>query len=165
MFNLPVDCRAFLAAARREEREYASREMRRQTELRDELRNSVEAMEIMIQSQQRIDQLTRSLNEMRELHRRMLEAGIGQDESSDEEEEIIDTPDPDDDVEFEKADALRSEMSLGRSGSEDAVDSGVFELDDEDSDDGISNGKEGSNPISSAIVASSPATARKHGHT
>ena len=102
---------------------------------------------------------------MRELHRRMLEAGIGQDESSDEEEEIIDTPDPDDDVEFEKADALRSEMSLGRSGSEDAVDSGVFELDDEDSDDGISNGKERSNPISSAIVASSPATARKHGHT
>ena len=146
-----------MAAARREEREYASREMRRQTELRDELRNSVEAMEIMIQSQQRIDQLTRSLNEMRELHRRMLEAGIGQDESSDEEEEIIDTPHPDD--------ALRSEMSLGRSGSEDAVDSGVFELDDEDSDDGISNGKERSNPISSAIVASSPATARKHGHT
>ena len=154
-----------MAAARREEREYASREMRRQTELRDELRNSVEAMEIMIQSQQRIDQLTRSLNEMRELHRRMLEAGIGQDESSDEEEEITDTPDPDDDVEFEKADALRSDMSLGRSGSEDAVDSGVFELDDEDIDDGISNGKEGSNPISSAIVASSPATARKHGHT
>lgn len=156
---------ALLAAARREERDYASREMRRQTELTDELRNSVEAMEIMIQSQQRIDQLTRSLNEMRELHRRMVEAGIGQDESSDEEEEVVDTPDPDDDDEFDKADALRSEMSLGRSGSEDAVDSGVFELDDEDSDDGISNGKEGSNPISSAMVASSPATARKHGHT
>ena len=78
-----------MAAVRREEREYASREMRRQNELRDELRNSVEAMEIMIQSQQRIDQLTRSLQELRALHQEMVEAGIGQEDTDDEDEEVL----------------------------------------------------------------------------
>ena len=133
-----------MAAARREERDYASREMRRQNELRDELRNSVEAMEIMIQSQQRIDELTRSLNELRDLHRRMMEAGIGQD--SDDEDDESNSEDV---------------MSL-HDDSDQAQD--VFELEEDDDDCSISKAKEGSNPISSTIVSSPPST-RKHGHT
>ena len=135
-----------LAAARREEREYASREMRRQTELRDEMRNSVEAMETMIASQQRIDELTRSLNELRDLHRRMLEAGIGQESESEDEDPEEEESNEDDD----RNDSLH----------DDIVDGGVFHLDE---DDGICN-KEGSNPISSSIV-SSPRSTRKHDHT
>lgn len=141
------DRRAFLAAARRQERDYASREMRRQNELRDELRNSVEAMEIMIQSQQRIDELTRSLNELRELHRRMQEAGIGQDSDSEDEDESSSNVSMRDDVHGDAVD--------------DDEDGGVFELED---DDDCSISKQGSNPISSTIVSSPPST-RKHDHT
>ena len=145
-------CRAFLAAARREEREYASREMRRQSELRDELRNSVEAMEIMIQSQQRIDELTRSLNELRDLHRRMMEAGIGQDSDDDGE------------AESSSADDEVSSLHQDPIGDNDH-DGGVFELEEDEEDEcGISKSKEGSNPISSTIVSSPPNT-RKHNHT
>lgn len=155
------DRRAFLAAARREEREYASREMRRQNELRDELRNSVEAMEIMIQSQQRIDELTRSLNELRELHQRMMEAGIGQD--SDDEESISGGSGGEDDM------SLNDDAVAGADDDDDeeANDSGgVFELEEDDDDCSISKttAKEGANPISSTIVSSPPST-RKHGHT
>lgn len=139
-----ANANAILAAARREERDYASREMRRQNELTDELRNSVEAMEIMIQSQQRIDELTRSLNELRELHRRMQEAGIGQDSDSEDEEE-----------------SSNVSMHDHVHGGGDDEDGGVFELEE---DDDCSISKQGSNPISSTIVSSPPST-RKHDHT
>ena len=119
--------------------------MRRQNELRDELQNSVEAMQIMIESQQRIDELTRSLNELRELHRRMVEAGIGQESDSEDEDEACDEED-------EKA------MSC-------TEDEEVFELEE----DCISNlniepKSSNNNPISSTFT-SSPSSARKHGHT
>ena len=46
--------------------------MARNAELQMELRNSVAAMETMIESQQRIERLQRSLVYLRDLHSRMV---------------------------------------------------------------------------------------------
>jgi len=159
------DRRAFMAAVRREERDFANREMRRQNELREELQNSVEAMEIMVESQQRIDVLTRSLQELRELHRQMVEAGFGQgdDDDSDEDED-----DENDSLE----DDLEKPMSL-------TEDEEVFDLEDDDVVEGCisfsgqaapasqTGSKTGSsrNPISSTLSSLSPTSNRKHSHT
>jgi len=113
-----------------------------------------------IESQQRIDVLTRSLQELRDLHRQMVEAGIGQGDDSD-----------DDDDEEEEED-LEKPMSL----TEDVEE--VFELEDDDdvvedciSFSGQAGGgggqqaavKRGSISFSSSVL--SPNCTRKHGHT
>jgi len=79
--------RDYVAEVRVEERELANREMARNAELQMELRNSVAAMETMIESQQRIERLQRSLVYLRDLHSRMVEAGVGQESDSEEEDE------------------------------------------------------------------------------
>ena len=53
-------------------REQANREMARNAELQYELRQSVTAMEQMIESQQRIERIQRSLAYLRDLHSRMV---------------------------------------------------------------------------------------------
>ena len=50
--------------------------MARNTELQMELRNSVAAMEQMIESQQRIERIQRSLTYLRDLHSRMVSEKI-----------------------------------------------------------------------------------------
>jgi len=79
--------RQYIAEVRVEERERANREMARNAELQMELRNSVAAMEQMIESQQRIERIQRSLTYLRDLHSRMVEAGVGQESDSEDEEE------------------------------------------------------------------------------
>ena len=64
--------REYIAEVRVVERERANREMARQAELQHEMRQSVTAMEQMLESQQRIEQLQRSLAYLRELHSRMV---------------------------------------------------------------------------------------------
>jgi len=157
------DRRAFMAAVRREERDFASREMRRQNELRDELQNSVEAMEIMIQSQQRIDVLTRSLQELRELHREMVEAGIGQGDDDDDE----DSDDEEEEEELEKPMSLTEDEELFDLEDDDVIDSlAATRISAADAPAPAAASKTGSNPISSAFSSAlSPSSKRKHGHT
>ena len=50
--------------------------MARNAELQMELRNSVAAMEQMIESQQRIERIQRSLTYLRDLHSRMVSGKI-----------------------------------------------------------------------------------------
>ena len=64
--------RQYIAEVRIEEREMANREMARNAELQYELRQSVAAMEQMIESQQRIERIQRSLTYLRDLHSRMV---------------------------------------------------------------------------------------------
>ena len=80
-FSFPICCiltisvfskREYIAEVRVVERERANREMARQAELQHEMRQSVTAMEQMLESQQRIEQLQRSLAYLRELHSRMV---------------------------------------------------------------------------------------------
>lgn len=75
-------------------REQANREMARNAELQYELRQSVTAMEQMIESQQRIERIQRSLAYLRDLHSRMVDAGVGQgsdsEDDDDEEDNSID---------------------------------------------------------------------------
>jgi len=79
-----------------ETRERANRELARNTELQYELRQSVTAMEQMIESQQRIERIQRSLTYLRDLHSRMIDAGIGQgSDSEDEDSEEEDINDED----------------------------------------------------------------------
>ena len=63
---------AEVRVVRVQEREQANREMARNAELQHELRQSVTAMEQMIESQQRIERLQRSLTYLRDLHSRMV---------------------------------------------------------------------------------------------
>ena len=65
-----------MAEIRVVERERASREMARNAELQQELRNSVTAMEQMIESQQRIERIQQSLTYLRDLHSRMVSTTI-----------------------------------------------------------------------------------------
>jgi len=81
--------REYIAEVRVLERQQATREMNRNAELQHELRQSVTAMEQMIESQQRIERIQRSLAYLRDLHARMLAAGVGQ-ESDDEDEDSED---------------------------------------------------------------------------
>ena len=64
--------REYLAEVRVRERETANREMARNTELQYERRQAVAAMEQMIESQQRIERIQRSLAYLRDLHSRMV---------------------------------------------------------------------------------------------
>lgn len=91
------EIREYVAEVRVQQREAANRELARNAELQYELRQSVTAMEQMIESQQRIERIQRSLTYLRDLHSRMVAAGVGQgsdsEEDDDEEdsmEEIID---------------------------------------------------------------------------
>ena len=70
--NINIFQREYIAEVRVVERERANREMARQAELQHEMRQSVTAMEQMLESQQRIEQLQRSLAYLRELHSRMV---------------------------------------------------------------------------------------------
>ena len=70
--NFNISNREYIAEVRVVERERANREMARQAELQHEMRQSVTAMEQMLESQQRIEQLQRSLAYLRELHSRMV---------------------------------------------------------------------------------------------
>jgi len=79
--------REYVAEIRVVERERANREMARNAELQYELRQSVTAMEQMIESQQRIERIQRSLTYLRDLHSRMVEAGVGQESDSEDEDE------------------------------------------------------------------------------
>jgi len=79
--------REYVAEIRVVERERASREMARNAELQQELRNSVTAMEQMIESQQRIERIQQSLTYLRDLHSRMVEAGVGQESDSEDDED------------------------------------------------------------------------------
>ena len=63
---------AEVRVVRVQEREQANREMARNAELQHELRQSVTAMEQMIESQQRIERIQRSLAYLRDLHSRMV---------------------------------------------------------------------------------------------
>ena len=73
-FTLPTcfNFREFVAEVRLIERQQATREMNRNAELQHELRQSVTAMEQMIESQQRIERIQRSLAYLRDLHARMV---------------------------------------------------------------------------------------------
>ena len=64
--------REYVAEVRVQQREIADREMARNAELQYELRQSVTAMEQMIESQQRIERIQRSLAYLRDLHSRMV---------------------------------------------------------------------------------------------
>jgi hypothetical protein len=64
--------REYVAEVRVQQREIANREQARNAELQYELRQSVTAMEQMIESQQRIERIQRSLTYLRDLHSRMV---------------------------------------------------------------------------------------------
>ena len=68
--------REYVAEVRVQQREIANREQARNAELQYELRQSVTAMEQMIESQQRIERIQRSLTYLRDLHSRMVSRTI-----------------------------------------------------------------------------------------